>query len=309
MDTMELPIDGEWTGKSGIIALVGRANVGKSSLLNRILDEKISIVSPVAQTTRNMIRGILTETRGQLVFLDTPGIHKANSPLGKTMNKMARKAADGVDLVAFVLDAGDKPKMEDEGWMRRLVHFDQPVIFVCNKQDSKRPFLNEFRELLVKLQEEEETSKEITWLDTSAESGFGVEPLIDHLFEQMLPGPLLFPEEMLTDFPRKLAFADFIREKYFLRLHDEVPQAIGVWVDDIIEDGDTLKVEGIVYVHRPSQKGIVIGKKGRMLKSVEYESAKELGEIFEKTVKLKLHVKVEKDWQKNFWILRKLGYA
>ena len=307
MTEIETPPDAG--GRAGMVAVVGRANVGKSTLVNAMLGEKISIVSPVAQTTRNLIRGVLTEPRGQLVFLDTPGVHKAVSDLGKTMNRVARAATEGVDIVLLVLDASVPPRMEDEGWMRRL-HFDSAtVIAVLNKWDQPHPHVEDYRQAWGTIGKEKGQEREIVWAETSARGGSGVKSLVALLFEHTPLGPLLFPEDVLTDFPRRLAMADTIREKYLYRLTQELPHQLAVWVEEIDEGDEGWTVSAVVYVARQSQKGIVIGKKGRLLKRVREESERELSELFERPVKLDLWVKVEKDWSGNFFFLRQLGYG
>ncbi len=295
--------------RSGMVSVVGRANVGKSTLINCLLGEKVSIVSPVAQTTRNLIRGVLTEPRGQVVFLDTPGVHKAESDLGRIMNRVARRSVEGVDIVLLVLDASVRPRMEDEGWMRRLRKEEVPVVAALNKSDCERDFSQAYRELWANCTEEEGApATEPTWMSISALNGVGTDEMLNHLLSQMPEGPLLFPADVLSDFPRMLAVADCIREKYFQVLEKELPHSIGIWVETIHESDDGWLVDAVVYVQRPSQKGIVIGAKGRLLRRVKRASERELAEIYEHPVKVNLWVKVEKNWTKNFWLLKKLGY-
>jgi GTPase len=293
----------------GIIAVVGRTNVGKSTLLNALLGEKVSIVSDTVQTTRNVIRAILTEERGQIVFLDTPGIHKAEGDLGKNLNKMARSSVGGADAVLLVLDASVRPKQEDEGWMRRLMKDETPCVILLNKMDLGGSFAAEYQTLWGKIATEKGSARKPLGEEGSALKGDRLPQLSDALFGQMPEGPLLFPEEILTDYPRKLNIGDVIREKYFERLHSELPHCLAVWVESIEETPEKLNVQAEVYVERHSQKGIVIGEKGRLLKSVQYQSEKELSDMYGVPVKVRLWVKVEKDWRKNFWILKKLGYA
>jgi GTP-binding protein Era len=292
----------------GIGAVVGRTNVGKSTLMNHILGEKVSIVSPIVQTTRNQVRGILTEERGQLVLIDTPGVHRAESHLGKLMNRMARSAASGCDLTILVMDGSVSPKIEDDGWLRRVVHSEMPVVCVLNKRDREEWHGDKYRDLLAKIAAEKDVEAKPVWFETSAETGDGVDALVDYLFSILMVGEMLFPAEMLTDYPRKLSMADMIRERLVVKLKDELPHAIAVWVDDIEEKPAQWTVFATIYVERPSQKGIVIGKKGRLLKSAEYEAGAAMSEIYDTRVKVKLWVKVEKKWQENFWILRRLGY-
>jgi len=296
-------------GRTGIVAVVGRTNVGKSTLLNRLIGEKVSIVSDTVQTTRNLIRAILTEPRGQLVFLDTPGVHKAQGALGKNLNKIARKAAEGVDVTLLVLDASVPPAQEDEGWMRRLLFTESQPVFWLNKTDVGRKHAEQYRVLFTALCAEKQIDRPVLWLEGSALDGGGADRLLDELLARMPEGPLLFPEEVLTDYPRKLNIGDVIREKLFHRLHAEVPHCVAVWVEQIDERENGWEIEAFIYVERPSQKGIVIGEKGRLLKRVRQEAEAELKEMYGFPVTLTLWVKVEKNWRQNFWILKKLGYA
>lgn len=297
------------TGKAGMIAVVGRANVGKSSLVNAIIGEKLSIVSPVAQTTRSIIRGILTDGRGQLVLVDTPGLHKAPGDLGRVMNRLARSSIEGVDAIMLVLDADTPPYDEDEGWMLRLARQALPVVIVLNKCDLGRNNEPDYRARWDKVAAETQSETKPVWHVVSAQTGEGVDALVSALFERLPEGPLLFPEDILSDYPRKLNIADVIREKLFANLRDEVPHAIAVWVEALDDSGPDWKVKANIYVNRHSQKGIVIGEKGRMLRKVRRSSEAELAAIYEHPVQVELWVKVEKDWGRNFWLLKKFGYV
>ncbi len=289
----------------GMVAIVGRANVGKSSLLNAMIDEKVSIVSKVCQTTRNLIRVIHTEPRGQIVFLDTPGLHKAQSELGKLMNRTARAAPEGTDLMLLVFDAGSQPREEDRGWMTHSAKTQQQVVVAFNKIDQPRDYSPAY----VKLWHETVAQSSFPEsLRVSALSGDGVTALRERLLSSLPRGPLLFPEEVLSDYPRKLAAADVIREKYFLRLQEELPHAIAVEVDEIMETEDCIKVNANIFVDRESQKGIVIGHKGRLLRYVKRSSIKELSSIWERPVTLEIRIKTEKNWRRNYWLLKRLGY-
>jgi GTP-binding protein Era len=306
----EQEINFEGVGRAGIVAIVGRTNVGKSTLLNHVLEEKVSIVSDTVQTTRNVIRAILTEPRGQVVFLDTPGIHKAQGELGKNLNKAARSAIQGVDALLLVLDASTKPELEDDGWFRRITReAELPCIIALNKSDRKVDRSGEYKAMWEEIKEDRQSDKEVTWLRVSALQGDGMPELLSRLFESVPEGEPLFPDDILTDYPRKLNIADVIREKLFHRLHDELPHAVAVWVEEIDEQEKKWNVDVSIYVERHSQKGIVIGEKGRLLKWVREQAEKELYEMYGVRFKLKLWVKVEKNWRKNFWILKKLGYA
>ncbi len=313
MSSAEIPFPQESaaTARAGIVAVVGAANVGKSTLINTILGEKVSIVSPVAQTTRNVVRAILTEPRGQLVFMDTPGVHKAKYDLGRMMNRMARAAAEGVDAVLLVFDVTRPPREEDEGWMRRLMREEQeaPVLAVLNKVDRKPVHADAYPERWTAVAEEKQSLRTAEWISVSGMTGQGVDALTERLFGMIPVGPLLFPSDVLTDYPRKLNMADVVREQYATRLKQELPHDVAVWIENVDDSGETWTADGTVYVNRHSQKGIVLGAKGRLLKIVTTEAEKELAEMYGRRVKLRLWVKVEKDWNRNFWMLKKLGYA
>jgi GTP-binding protein Era len=296
--------------KTALIGIVGRTNSGKSTLLNRMVGEKVSIVSPIKQTTRNTIRGILTEARGQLVFLDTPGLHKSESTLGTLMNRMARQASAGVDVLLIVFDGASRPHLEDDGWMRRALFAEQPVVFALNKSDQAPFYETAFTELWQKIQTEKQQTREAVWVKTSAIHPAGAVELVDRLYALAKPSPgYLFPEDVVTDYPRKLAIADVIREKFLARLRDELPYELGVKVEQITEARTAWDVAVTLYVAKPSQKGIVIGPKGRTLKYVRQCAEPELSSMFGVKVSLELWVKIEKAWMKNFWLLQQMGYA
>ncbi len=295
--------------KAGIISIVGRTNVGKSTLLNHLLGEKVSIVSDTVQTTRNLIRAILTEERGQIVFLDTPGVHKAKGELGKNLNKTARSAVDGVDAILLVLDGSKKPALEDDGWFRRIAREEIPCIIAFNKSDIHYDRSADYKQLWKEIKAEKESDQEPLWATVSALHGDGMAALLDTFFEKVPEGPALFPDDILTDYPRMLNMADVIREKLFYRLHDELPHSVAVWIENIDEQEKKWTVDAMIYVERHSQKGIVIGEKGRLLKWVREQAEKDLYEMYGVRFKLNLWVKVEKNWRKNFWMLKKFGYA
>lgn len=316
-----LPLEFSRTNlRAGMVAVVGAANAGKSSLINALTGEKVSIVSPVAQTTRNLVRAILTEERGQVVFLDTPGVHShGKKQLNQHMNKMARTSTEGVDVVMLIIDRSVKPALEVDGWMRRLAGEEEAsLLFILNKCDQPDRAGAELKALWQSICDEKNrdtgipacpSSERVEWREVSAETGEGVDDLRTELLLSMPEGPLLFPGDIVSDFPRKLAVGDVIREKFFHRLHQELPHSIAVWVEHLQEQDTKWIIEAHVYVRQNSQKGMVIGSKGRVLKAVRGEAARDLHDIYGVEIKLTLLVKVVKDWDKNFWILRKLGYA
>jgi len=294
--------------RAGMVAVVGRANVGKSTLVNTLLEEKISIVSPVPQTTRNLIRGVLTEPRGQLVFLDTPGVHKSRQRLGRAMNRVARQAVEGVDVVLLVVDASHPVAQEDEGWMARMTREEAACVIALNKCDVSDAYASHYRDCWARIAGEKEVAKSVRWQKLSTSDRTGIDELRDMLFTLAPAGPPLFPADVLTDFPRKLAIADVIREKLNTRLHEELPHAVAVLVESVDETETAWSVEAKILVQKPTQKGIVIGKKGRLLRAVKRLAEKELTAIYGKPVELNLRVRVQKHWDQDFWMLKRLGY-
>jgi len=297
--------------RCAVIGIVGRTNAGKSTLINRLVGEKISIVSPIVQTTRNTIRGILTEKRGQLVFMDTPGLqHKAEGHLGTLLNRMARQSAANADALLIVFDGSSSPHIEDDGWMRRALFTEQPVIFFLNKSDCSPFYTEAYSELWRKIQEEKKQTREILRFAGSAETGEHLKELTDALFALATPAEeLLFESDTVTDYPRRLAIADVVREKLFSKLYDELPHEIGVRVDDIQENGTKWLVTATIMVNRPSQKAIVMGPKGRTLRYVKRAAEPEISAMFGVEAELEPWVKVERNWMDNFWLLRQMGYA
>ena len=346
---LERPFDakaGDPAPHAGVVAVVGRTNAGKSTLVNRLVGEKVSAVSPVSQMTRSVVRGVLTETRGQIALLDTPGLHKSESLLGTEMNKRARASVGGADAVLLVVDAARAPQLEDEGWMRRLVRSEIPVFVFLNKTDAKDRSAG-FRDLWDRVLAEDEAREAAdaasraardsadaaaektppwkrkgrarrapaqparpVWIRGSAKTGAGAEELLDALFAALPPGPLLFDGDTASDHPRRLAVADVVREKLAALLHDELPHEIGVRIDDVAErPGGPVDVRGTVLVCRPGQKGIVLGEKGRTLRAATRASERELSDFFGTPARVSLWIRVEPSWNQNFFLLRQLGYA
>jgi GTP-binding protein Era len=304
--------------KVAVVGVVGRTNAGKSTLVNRLVGEKVSIVSPVEQTTRNTIRGIVDEERGQLVLLDTPGLHKAVGNLGKILNRMARRTAAGADILTVVFDASEEPQMEDVGWMSRVAkEKPEKLVFVLNKADRNPFYEDAFRaawdealaDVSAAYPDESGAVAKPVWIKAISTTEGGGNRVLDTLFEFADEGEKLFPEDIVTDYPRKLAMSDVIREKFLARLHQEIPHELGIAVKKIVESTGRWDVEADVIVNRNSQKPIVIGRGAETLKNVRKRSERELSEIFGVKVALKLWVRVEPKWMQNEKILTEMGYV
>ena len=325
-------------GKVAVVGVVGRTNAGKSTLVNRLVGEKVSIVSPVEQTTRNTVRGIVSDPRGQLVLLDTPGLHKAVGTLGKLLNRMARRSAAGTDVTCVVFGAAQEPQLEDIGWMQRVAKENpEKVVFVLNKADRAPFFEGMYKDAWEDIRRETldvESSvsglKSSTpvWAKSIATTEGGANSVLDALFDFAEEGEPLFDDDIVTDYPRKLAIADSIREKYLAKMHQEVPHEMGILVKKVKElkgckvsefQGD--KVSGLqgckedvwevdveVLVNRASQKPIVIGKGAETVKYVRKCAERELSDIFGVKVALEIWVRVEPNWMKNERLLAEMGY-
>ena len=308
--------------KVAVVGVVGRTNAGKSTLVNALVGEKVSIVSPVEQTTRNTVRGIVSEERGQLVLMDTPGLHKAVGELGRLLNRMARRSAAGVDVVCVVFDAGDEPRMEDVGWMQRVSR-ERPekVLFVLNKADRAPFYERMFHDAWEEVNRETGNGEQGTgngdrvepkWVKCIASTPGGAKSVLDALFDFAEEGELLFDEDTVTDYPRRLAIADSIREKYLAKLHQELPHELGVLVKRIDESERggrrTWQIAVEILVNRASQKPIVIGRGAETVKYVRKCAEREVGEMFGVKAEMELWVKVEPGWMKDKRLLAEMGY-
>lgn len=299
--------------KVGLIAIVGRANAGKSSLLNALVGEPVAIVSPVAQTTRRPIRAVLTEGDTQLVFTDTPGIRQATHALGSVLNRTARGLVTGSNAACLVVDASMPPRQEDAGWMARLARDEVPVFALLNKMDlrlKEKAYREEWDRVVQELQAKDPDLKPppVVWLPVSAKTGEGLPELLEKLLATAEPGEAMYAADTLTDDPRPFFVADVIRAQINARLQAELPHACAVEVQSIVDGEEAVRVNAVIYVEKNSQRPIVIGQKAREIRAIRRAAEHELGEIYEIPHKLELWVKVEPNWSRNYWMLRRLGY-
>ena len=296
--------------KSGMVAIIGRPNTGKSTLLNKIVGEKIAIVSKVPQTTRRQIRGIYSDEHGQIVFIDTPGFHKQKDSLDKYMNNASTSTFTDVDCLIYLVDTTRRIGEEERQMAEKLKTVRVPIIFALNKVDTKlaRPeiYIQFFEEVMGKPATEWEN---VTLIAVSGKEGLNVPKLIDLIFEKLPEGPFLYPADIVTDMPQKQVFADIIREKLLKLLRDELPHAIGVFIEETQpRKGHTLQIKAVIYVEKKTQKEIVIGKGGSTLKKVGTLAREELEELLGQKVFLELFVKVNARWRDDVGLLQELGY-
>ncbi|ADH60699.1 GTP-binding protein Era [Thermoanaerobacter mathranii subsp. mathranii str. A3] len=292
--------------KAGFVALIGRTNVGKSTLLNAILQEKIAITSPKPQTTRNTIRGILTTDEYQVIFVDTPGIHKPKSKLSEFMIEVAKRTLKEVDLILYMIEPDTEIGPGDRYIIEHLKEVDTPVILVVNKIDLVP---EERIEETIKIFKKEYAFKDVVAI--SAIENKNIDLLKEKIVSLLPEGPKYYLEDYITDQPEKLIVAEIIREKMLHFLEEEVPHGVYVEVESIKEreDKDIVDIEAYIYCEKESHKGIIIGKNGQMLKKIGQSARQDLEEFYEKQVFLDLWVKTRKKWRDNTTLLKKLGYA
>ncbi|MGD9058733.1 MAG: GTPase Era [Desulfobacterales bacterium] len=291
--------------KSGYVAIVGAPNAGKSTLLNRLLGEKISITSKKPQTTRNRILGIMHRPGAQMVFIDTPGIFKAKDTLNLRIVDTALAAIDEADLILFVLDAAHPDPTSEYFLAKRLQKQERPVIVALNKIDQVKK-----SDLLVVIQKWSTEYYFEVIIPISATEGTQIEQLTTAMQNMLPSGPPYFPDDALTDLSQRFIAAEMIRESVFRLTGEEIPYATAVTVDTFKEEkeGKLVKIEATIHLERGSQKGIIIGKDGSKLKRIGIESRKKIEHMLETKVFLKLFVRVQKNWRKDTRALRKFGY-
>lgn len=289
--------------RAGFAALAGAPNVGKSTLLNRMIGEKISIISAKPQTTRNRIVGVVHGDNFQIAFLDTPGIHRSDKVFNRRIVEVALAAMDEVDLVLAVVDASDPDPQSEEMMVERLRQRRPPAVLALNKIDRvAKPRL---------LQQIDGWAKAYPFAEIvpiSALQGTQVPELLTALRNLIPEGPPIFPEDALTDMPERFIAAEMVREKIFAHTGREVPYGTAVTIDLFSEETDIIHIHAIIHVERDSQKGIIIGKGGSMLKMIGTEARQDLENLVGTKVFLKLTVRVEKNWTRDPRGLRKLGY-
>jgi GTPase len=292
--------------KSGFIALIGRPNAGKSTLLNRVLGQKLAIISSKPQTTRNRILGVKNLPEGQAIFLDTPGIHHSKSRLNQFMVKTALATYNEVDGICFLIEADRADNAENDFILQTLAEVRKPVLLLINKID-----LVAKGDLLPIIERYSRKRPFTQMIPISALQGDGVDILLRELLKILPEGPRLFPEDMMTDLPERFLAAELIREKIFQMTREEIPYATAVEVEEFKEreEKNLIVIRAIIQVERESQKGILIGRKGGMLKEIGQKARLEMEALLGAKVFLELRVRVEKNWREDPRALRRLGYS
>lgn len=291
------------TFHSGFVAIIGRPNVGKSTFLNHVIGQKVAIMSDKPQTTRNRIQGVYTGDQTQIVFLDTPGVHKPKDRLGDYMVKAAQGALDEVDAVLFLIDVSQKMGGGDRFIAEWLKSIQAPVILVMNKIDLVHP-----EQLLPIIDKYKELHDFAEIVPISALNGSNVQPLLDTLQKYIPEGPQYYPEDQITDHPEQFVCAEFVREKILELTREEVPHSIAVVIEAMRTDPKGIvHISALILVERKSQKGIIIGKNGALLKEIGAKARQDMEALLGSKIFLELWVKVKKDWRNQESMLRELG--
>lgn len=291
--------------KSGYVAVVGRPNVGKSTLLNRIIGEKLSAISDKPQTTRNKIQMIYTDEKMQVIFLDTPGIQTPKNKLGNYMLNVSESSLRESDVITYIVDTSEKIGRLDNYIIETLkkLNGEVPIILLINKIDEleKENLLP-----LISMYSELNLFREI--IPVSALKGDGINIYMDEVYDMLEEGPMYFPDDMITDMPEKFIVSEIIREKALLNLEEEVPHGVAVAIDTFKEKDKLIEIDATIYVERDSHKGIIIGRNGSMLKKIGTSARLELEKFLGKRVVLNLWVKVEKNWREKDSKVKYFGY-
>lgn len=290
--------------RSGFVTIVGRPNVGKSTLLNQLIGQKIAIMSDKPQTTRNTIQAVYTTEDAQIIFIDTPGIHKPKTKLGDFMVKSAVSTLNEVDLILFLIDVSEEMGGGDRFIMKQLESVQTPVFCVMNKIDLIHP-----EKLLEIIAQYKEVLEFAEFIPISAKLGNNVNTLLDNIVKRMPEGPQYYPEDQITDHPEQFIIAELIREKLLHATFEEVPHSLAVQIEEMyVQDNGVVYISAIIYVERESQKGIVIGKQGSMLKEVGRLARMDIEALLGSRIFLEMRVKVKKDWRNQDFVLRDLGF-
>lgn len=296
----DLPAD----HRAGFVAVVGKPNVGKSTLMNALLGQKVAIVSEKPQTTRHRILGILTRPDAQLVFMDTPGLHKPHNKLGEAMVETARRAIPDADLVCFLVDVSQSPNRADEIIAEMVSRSDAPRMLIMNKVDLLRPDQVELAAAPYRALGQFDAEALV-----SATAPSGLDVLLELMVELLPYGPRYYPEDQVTDQQERLIAAELIREQVLAKLREEVPHAVAVVVEQFKEREDgKVYIDANVFVEKDSQKGILIGRGGSMLKQIGQDARRQIEAMIDAPVYLELWVKVLKNWRKKEHLVRRLGY-
>ncbi|MBD2353172.1 GTPase Era [Tolypothrix sp. FACHB-123] len=290
--------------KSGFIGIIGRPNVGKSTLMNQLVGQKIAITSPVAQTTRNRLRGILTTPQAQLIFVDTPGIHKPHHQLGEVLVQNAKIAIESVDVVLFVVDGTVACGAGDRFIAELLSRSQTPVILGLNKVDQQPTDSQQIDDSYTHLAE----SYQWQTVKFSAKTGLGLPELQNLLIENLDNGPFYYPPDLVTDQPERFIMGELIREQILLLTREEVPHSVAIAIDLVEETPSITRVLATINVERDSQKGILIGKGGSMLKAIGSAAREQIQKLISGKVYLELFVKVQPKWRQSRVSLAELGY-
>lgn len=292
--------------KSAFIAIVGKPNVGKSSILNKMLGQKIAIVSSKPQTTRTRIMGVLTEKETQLVFIDTPGLHKPHNSLDKFMLRSVNESVAGVDACLLVVEAGKPVSDEEKELIKKFIALDLPAVLAINKMDT----LSDKSVIAKQISEISSMYEFSAVVPCSAQTNSGIDALKDELKALAQEGGHMFEEDTLTDQPERVIAAEIIREKLLRLLDREVPHGSAVFVERMKErpDNNIIDIDATIYCERDSHKGIIIGKGGTMLKKIGTYARQDMEKFFDCKINLQIWVKVKEDWRNREAILRSLGY-
>lgn len=289
--------------KSGFVAVLGRPNAGKSTLVNRLVGRKVAIVSPRPQTTRNRIQGIVNRDAAQVMLMDTPGIHKPDSLLNRQMMDEVHQALEGIDALLLIVDAGEEFGGGDRYAVELVQRFDGPALLLLNKIDRI-----EKTRLLPLIERYSKAHTFAVILPISALTGDGVDEMLAKLIELLPEGEAFFPMDQYTDQPERFLAAELVREKAILHTREELPHALAVLVDSFEESAKLIRIRATIYVEREGQKGILIGKRGEMLKRIGTEARLELEELLGVKIFLELYVKVQRDWRDKPALVRQLDW-